>query len=443
MKDFTKRMLSIAVPITLQNLISTGLNLVDNLMIGQLGTTAIASVGLVNQVVFILNILTFGVSSGAGIFVAQFWGKRDEKSIEKTIGHMLYITIGASALFFVLLFFLPERILMIFTTDVEVVKTGAEYARPVAFSTFLTSFSFIIAMALRTVEKARIPMYVSLVALSINTVANYILIFGLGPIEPLGVFGASFATLLSRLVEFVIFVSIVYRKKTPIRLSRSALKFEIPFFRRLMKYATPVIINEFLWSLGITMYSLVMARMGTEFIAARNISSTIENFGFVIFGGLSSATVVMVGAELGRNNFSQAKYNARKLLQLTVITAVATGFIIILLSRFIVNLYNIDQSLKNTVLTVLIIIGLSQPIKMFNAVNIVGVLRSGGDSRAAMIIEIVSLWGVGIPLVAITGLVLKWPLTLVYIAMMVEELFKSILGIRRSLTWKWLKNVVD
>ena len=144
MKDFTKRMLSIAVPITLQNLISTGLNLVDNLMIGQLGTTAIASVGLVNQVVFILNILTFGVSSGAGIFVAQFWGKRDEKSIEKTIGHMLYITIGASALFFVLLFFLPERILMIFTTDVEVVKTGAEYARPVAFSTFLTSFSFII-----------------------------------------------------------------------------------------------------------------------------------------------------------------------------------------------------------------------------------------------------------------------------------------------------------
>jgi Na+-driven multidrug efflux pump len=191
------------------------------------------------------------------------------------------------------------------------------------------------------------------------------------------------------------------------------------------------------------MYSLVMARMGTEFIAARNISSTIENFGFVIFGGLSSATVVMVGAELGRNNFSQAKYNARKLLQLTVITAVATGFIIILLSRFIVNLYNIDQSLKNTVLTVLIIIGLSQPIKMFNAVNIVGVLRSGGDSRAAMIIEIVSLWGVGIPLVAITGLVLKWPLTLVYIAMMVEELFKSILGIRRTLTWKWLKNVVD
>ncbi|RLL84386.1 multidrug transporter MATE [Mesotoga sp. H07pep.5.4] len=443
MKDFTKRMLSIAVPITLQNLISTGLNLVDNLMIGQLGTTAIASVGLVNQVVFILNILTFGVSSGAGIFVAQFWGKRDEKSIEKTIGHMLYITIGAAALFFVLLFFLPERILMIFTTDVEVVKTGAVYARPVAFSTFLTSFSFIIAMALRTVEKARIPMYVSLVALSINTVANYILIFGLGPIEPLGVFGASFATLLSRIVEFAIFVSIVYRKKTPIRLSRSALKFEIPFFRRLMKYATPVIINEFLWSLGITMYSLVMARMGTEFIAARNISSTIENFGFVIFGGLSSATVVMVGAELGRNNFSQAKYNARKLLQLTVITAVATGFIIILLSRFIVNLYNIDQSLKNTVLTVLIIVGLSQPIKMFNAVNIVGVLRSGGDSRAAMIIEIVSLWGVGIPLVAITGLVLKWPLTLVYIAMMVEELFKSILGIRRTLTWKWLKNVVD
>jgi Na+-driven multidrug efflux pump len=191
------------------------------------------------------------------------------------------------------------------------------------------------------------------------------------------------------------------------------------------------------------MYSLVMARMGTEFIAARNISSTIENFGFVIFGGLASATVVMVGAELGRNNFTQAKYNAKKLLQLTVMTAVATGLIIILLSRIIVNFYNIDQGLKNIVLNVIIIVGIFQPIKMFNAVNIVGVLRSGGDTRAAMIIEIASLWGVGIPLVAVTGLVLKWPLTLVYVAMMIEELFKAILGIRRTLTWKWLKNVVD
>ena len=443
MKDFTRRMLSIAIPITLQNLISTGLNLIDNLMIGQLGTTAIASVGLVNQVVFILNILTFGVSSGAGIFVSQYWGKRDEKNIEKTLGHILYITMGAAVVFFVLLFFFPERVLMIFTTDTEVIRTGATYARPVAFSTFLTSFSFIIAMALRTVEKARIPMYVSLVALSINTVVNYVLIFGFGPIQPLGVYGASLATLLSRFVEFVIFVNIVLRRKTPVRLSKFAFKFEAPFFKRLMKYATPVIVNEFLWSLGITMYSLVMARMGTEFIAARNISSTIENFGFVIFGGLASATVVMVGAELGRNNFTQAKYNAKKLLQLTVMTAVVTGLIIILLSRIIVNFYNIDQGLKNIVLTIIIIVGISQPIKMFNAVNIVGVLRSGGDTRAAMIIEIASLWGVGIPLVAVTGLVLKWPLTLVYVAMMIEELFKAILGVRRTLTWKWLKNVVD
>jgi len=286
-------------------------------------------------------------------------------------------------------------------------------------------------------------MYVSLVALSINTVVNYVLIFGFGPIQPLGVYGASLATLLSRFVEFVIFVNIVLRRKTPVRLSKFALKFEAPFFKRLMKYATTVIVNEFLWSLGITMYSLVMARMGTEFIAARNISSTIENFGFVIFGGLASATVVMVGAELGRNNFTQAKYNAKKLLQLTVMTAVATGLIIILLSRIIVNFYNIDQGLKNIVLTIIIIVGISQPIKMFNAVNIVGVLRSGGDTRAAMLIEITSLWGVGIPLVAVTGLVLKWPLTLVYIAMMVEELFKAILGVRRTLTWKWLKNVVD
>lgn len=183
--------------------------------------------------------------------------------------------------------------------------------------------------------------------------------------------------------------------------------------------------------------------MGTEFIAARNISSTIENFGFVIFGGLASATVVMVGSELGRNNFTQARFNARKLIQLTVITAVATGLMIIFLSRFIVQLYNIDQTLKDIVLTVVVIVGLAQPIKMFNAVNIVGILRSGGDTKAAMLMEIFSLWGVGIPLVAIAGLVLKWSLPAVYIVMMVEELVKAILGIWRTKTGKWVRNVVD
>ncbi|HPB62862.1 MAG TPA: MATE family efflux transporter [Mesotoga sp.] len=443
MKEFTRRMLSIAIPITLQNLISTGLNLVDNLMVGQLGTTAIAAVGLVNQVVFILNLFTFGASSGAGIFVSQYWGKRDEKSIERTLGHIIYITMGAATVFFVLLYVFPEGILKIFTSDTEVIRLGTEYARPVAFSTFLTSFSFIMAMALRTVEKARIPLYISLVALSINTVGNYILIFGLGSIPAMGVFGASVATLVARIAEFFIFLYIALRRLTPIRFTLWAFRFDGPFFRRLMKYATPVIFNEFLWSLGVTVYSLVMARMGTEFIAARNISSTIENFGFVIFGGLASATVVMVGSELGRNNFTQARFNARKLIQLTVITAVATGLMIIFLSRFIVQLYNIDQTLKDIVLTVVVIVGLAQPIKMFNAVNIVGILRSGGDTKAAMLMEIFSLWGVGIPLVAIAGLVLKWSLPAVYIVMMVEELVKAILGIWRTKTGKWVRNVVD
>ena len=148
-----------------------------------------------------------------------------------------------------------------------------------------------------------------------------------------------------------------------------------------------------------------------------------------------------MGSELGRNNFTQARFNARKLIQLTVITAVATGLMIIFLSRFIVQLYNIDQTLKDIVLTVVVIVGLAQPIKMFNAVNIVGILRSGGDTKAAMLMEIFLL-GCRNPLVAIAGLVLKWSLPAVYIVMMVEEL-KAILGIWRTKTGKWVRNVVD
>lgn len=444
LNNFSRRVLSIAIPITIQNIISSGLNLVDNIMIGNLGPLPIASVGLVNQFMFILTLTTFGCASGSGIFVAQYWGVKDFDNIEKTIEHILKVTYSLSILFFIILFFFPEQMLSVFSKDPEVISIGIPYARIVSFTTLLTSFSFIIAMALRTVEKAKIPMYVSLVALGFNTVGNYLLIFGIGPFPELGVTGAAIATLLSRLAEFFIYVFLVTSKKYPIRLSvKRMFTFDIVFFKKLMKYASPVIVNEFLWSLGMTTYTFVFARMSTTAVVVRNISSTIENFGFIFFGGISSATVVIVGSELGRKKYDLAKKYARKFLQLTIIAASIAGLGVILFSRVIINLYNVDEFIRNTVLTVIIIVGAAQPIKMLNGVNIVGILRSGGETKFAMFLEIVSLWFIGVPLVAITGLIFKLPITVVYVFTIVEEVFKIILGMKRYRSGKWIKNLIN
>lgn len=444
MTDFSKRVLSIAVPITIQNVISSGLNLVDNIMIGNLGPLPIAAVGLVNQFMFILMLVSFGCASGSGIFVAQYWGVKDVGNIEKTIEHILKVTYGLSIIFFIVLFFFPEQMLGFFSKDIEVIKAGIPYAKIVSFTTLMTSFSFIIAMALRTVEKARIPMYVSLVALGFNTIGNYLLIFGIGPFPELGVTGAAIATLLSRFVEFLIYVYLVSSRKYPIKLSlKGFFSFDRVFFKKLMKYASPVIINELLWSLGMTAYTLVFARMSTSAVVVRNISSTIENFGFVFFGGISSATVVLVGSELGRKKYDLAKQYAKRFLRLTAIAGAIAGLSIILFSRVIIDFYNVDEFIRGTVLTVIIIVGAAQPVKMLNGVNIVGVLRSGGETKFAMMLEIVSLWFIGVPLVAIAGLVLHWPIAAVYVCTIIEEVFKVTIGLKRYRSGKWIKNLIS
>ncbi|MFW6119764.1 MAG: MATE family efflux transporter [Petrotogales bacterium] len=444
MTDFTRRILNIAIPITIQNLISVGLNLVDNIMIGQLGAVSIASVGIVNQVVFILMLITFGAASGSGVFVSQYWGIKDIANIEKTVGHILKITISAAVIFFILLFVVPEWLMSLFTNDIAVIRLGAEYSKIISFTTFFTSFSFIMAMVLRTVERAKIPMYISLVALAVNTLSNYFLIFGIGFFPELGVKGAAIATLFSRIIEFSLYIYTLRKDWTPIKINfKSLFYFDNIFFKRLMKIASPVIANEFFWSLGITMYSVVLAKMSTEAIAVRNIEHTIGSFGLIFFGGISAATVVLVGSELGKNNYERAIKNANALLKITLVLAVISGLGVIALSWGIIDFYNVSEDLKVTLITVMVIMGLSQPLRMFNNVNLVGVLRSGGDTKMVLFLEIFSLWAIGIPLVAISGLALKWSIPLVYLMMLPEQGFKGFFGILRLKSGKWAKKVID
>ncbi|OAA23791.1 MATE family efflux transporter [Kosmotoga sp. DU53] len=445
MKEFNRKLLSIALPITIQNLISMSLNLVDNLMIGQLGSAAIAAVGLVNQMNFVLILFLFGASSGTGVFISQYWGNRDLKNIGKTISTRFedYLR-GLDSYFSCLLFFFPQQIISFFSRDITVVTAGVAYSKIISFTTFLIPFTFVMAMALRTIEKPKIPMYISFVVLAFNTVGNYLLIFGVGPFPEMGVKGAAIATLLSRLIEFFLYLYVLLKPVTALTISRHEfLDFDTVFFRKLMVVALPVIVNELLWSVGMTTYSFIMARIGTEALTVKNIVSTLESFGFIIFGGMSAATVVMVGSELGKKNYEKAFKNAIKLLNLMVVIGVITGIGIILLSRFLIRMYNVEEVIKSTVVMVMIIVGLAQPVKMFNGLNIVGVLRSGGDTKTAMFLELFSLWGIGIPLVALSGIVLKWPLPFVFLMMLPEELFKASLGMLRVHSRKWLRNVID
>jgi putative MATE family efflux protein len=342
---YFKTLLRIAVPIASQHFITSSLNAVDVIMIGQLGETAVAAVGLANQVFFLLILLLFGISSGAAMFTAQFWGKEDIESIHKVLGIGLMLGIASSLLFSFAALVFPEFILSIYSKDPAVVALGSTYLRRVALSYVFTSITFSFASVLRSTENVKLPMFVSIVALSINTVLNYLLIFGNFGFPKMGVEGAAIATLIARSLECVTLLTLTYRLRTPVaaRLNE-LLGFNRDFILRYLKIALPVMFNEMMWSLGITVYNIVYARIGTESIAAVNISATIENMAFVLFIGISNAAAIMIGKRIGANEEDKAFIYGRRTLILGMAGAVLVGLIILVGKDAILSLYQISET---------------------------------------------------------------------------------------------------
>lgn len=442
-REFYKTMLVLAVPIIVQNLISTSLNMVDTLMIGRLGEIELAAVGLANKFYFFFSLVLFGIYSGSGIFMAQFYGKKDTDSIKKVMGLSLSIGLVISMIFSLLALVIPEFVLKIFSEDKELIRIGSEYLRIIGLSFIINGIAYGYAIACRSVKLARLPMVVSMIALGFNTVLNAILIFGLCGISPLGVKGAAIATLIARIIEFILMIVIIYYKKFPLAVKFRDLKgISSKFIKKYIRIAMPVMAHEGLWSLGMTMYSVAYARIGTESVAAVQISGTIEDIFFVIIIGVANACAVMIGNKIGEGKKDVAIEYAKKFSVLGIIFGVIMGILIAILAPVIVKLFKINEYTVHITIIILYIKSVSLIFKFFNTVLFVGILRSGGDTKFALILEISAVWGIGVTMAFFCSMVLKMPVQLVVIFVSLEEVFKSIIGIRRMKSNKWVKNVI-
>lgn len=442
-KEFYKAMLVLAVPIIVQNLISTSLNMVDTLMIGRLGEVELAAVGLANKFYFFFSLVLFGIYSGSGIFMAQFHGKKDGKSIKKVMGLSLAIGLVISIIFSVLAIVTPEFVLSIFSEDKSLIHTGSQYLKIVGFSFVLNGIAYGYAIACRSVKLAKLPMVVSMFALGFNTVLNAILIFGMFGIVPLGVRGAAIATLIARIIEFVLIVGIIYYRKLPLAVKFKDFKgISNKFMRNYIKIAMPVMIHEGLWSLGMTMYAVAYARIGTDSVAAIQISGTIEDIFFVVIIGVANACAVMIGNKIGEGKKEVAIEYSKKFAILGIIFGVLMGILIAILAPLIVKLFKINDHTAKITIIILYIKSVSLIFKFFNTVLFVGILRSGGDTKFALILEISAVWGIGVTLAFFCSMVLKMPVQLVVIFVSLEEVFKTIVGTRRMKSNKWIREVV-
>ncbi len=443
-KAFFKAMLSIALPITIQNLIASSVNMLDTLMITSLGQESLAAVGLANQVFFFYGVTVFGIATGSAIFIAQFWGKKDVVNIKKILGLSLTIASLLGIIFTLAALLIPEHIMRIFSKDPVVIGLGVKYLKTVSISYIITGVSFSYAVASRSVGEAKMPVIASLASFITNGVFNYLLIFGKFGFPKLGIKGAAYGTLIARVVELALILYSVYSGGGPLAGNiKEMTHWNKSFVKRYFETAYPVILNEALWALGTVLYSIAYAKIGTEAAASVQILNTVQNLFMVMTRGLGNACTVMVGNKIGAGEEELAVEYANKYLIISAILGLSLGIILFFTSDSILGIFrNLTSELYDTSKKLLRVFAIFFFIKAFNGTMIVGVLRGGGDTRFSMLLEMGAVWFVGVPLAFLGALVFKLPVYYVTVLVYVEEVVKAIVGIPRIISKKWVTNVV-
>lgn len=443
-KPFIRAALALAVPIAFQQFITAGLNMIDVLMVGQLGETAVAALGLANQIFFLLVLFVFGVTSGMSIFTAQFWGKGDTESIRKVLGICLVVAASVAAMFSLAAVFIPETLMSFYTEDDMVIKLGSDYLRIVGLSYVLMAIAFSYISILRSITQVTLTVIVSVVALALKTAIGYTLIFGHFGLPALGVRGAAIGTATGWAFECILLLILVYAMKTPLAANPlSFFKFNRAFLVNVLRTSMPAALNEVIWSFGITLYNAVYARIGTDAIAAININATIEELMFVLFIGLGNACSVMVGNKIGEKDKETAFEYSRRFTIMAVTLALCGGVIVYFSRGFVAGLYQVSQSATFDLIHIMLVYSLSAWLRVYNFMLFIGALRAGGDTRFAMFTELFSIWLIGVPAALIGGFVLHLPVYYVYALVLLEELVKAIFVTRRYLSRKWVHDLVN
>ncbi len=442
-KKFIKTMLTLALPITLQSFITSSLNLVDNLMIGKLGEDAIASVGLANQYFFIFMLALSGINAGASVFMAQYWGKRDVKRIKGVLGLDISVGFIATIIFGIGALLFATPIMSILSNDQNVISLGSEYLRIVSISYIFTNLTMAFSSALRSTEQPKVPMYASLIGVLSNAFLNWVFIFGNLGAPKMGVSGAAIATAAARGIEMIFIITVTYVQKNKVASRiKELFDFDMEFVKRYFKTATPTIINELVWSFGMTAFSIAYAQIGTSAVATMQIATTINNMFMVLCIGLATAASIMVGNKIGADEGDIAVDYSKKIGILSPIIGLLIGLGIFTLARVIVAQFNVTPETYKDTLNVLYIMAIFCPIRFFNVVMIVGVFRGGGDTTYSMLVQAGTIWGYAVPISLIGAVALGLPITTVYFLICTEEIVKIIFELSRLRSGKWIKAVV-
>ncbi len=448
-KSFYRHLFVLALPVIVQNLITTSLGFLDTFMVGLLGSVQMSAVTVANVPVFIVQLIVFGLQSGSSVLFSQFWGKGDRESINRTMGLGFMLAGGITICFALVMFFFPTQVLRFITDNAQLIELGRPYIRIVGFSYVFNSISSVYIGMQRSIENSKFGMLVFGASMLCNTIGNYILIFGKFGAPALGITGAALATLISRILEFIICIVYALRCRTVPLMWSALARPGREMLGRFVKYSAPVLANETLWGTGASMFTVIMGHMegSADIIAAYTVAGNIDKMATAGIFGMAAATAVIIGKEIGVGTSRKDVYSmgqalcATAVLAGTVLGVIELILFITVLRPYALPLFGLSAVSAEICTRMVYCYIASMPVHGFASTMIVGVLRGGGDVRASLYIDILPLWLFAIPLAALLGLVLKVPLEIFCLYLLAENLSKTPLGLWRLRSGKWIHDV--
>ena len=439
---FIKSVIALVLPMAIQNLINVGVQAADVIMLGKVGEIAISASSLAGQVYFIMTLIFFGLTSGAAVLTAQYWGKRDIGTIEKILAIAIKTAIIVSVLFTVCSLSIPDYLMRIFSNDTEVIKYGARYLRIVAIAYIPAGFTMVYLNTIRSIEKVIISTVVYSISLIVNVVLNAILIFGLFGFPAMGINGAAVATAISRYVEFIIvFVyALKFNDVLKIRI-KNLLHTDKILIKDFAKFALPVTMNELAWGGGISAINAIIGHLGSSAVAANSVVGVVRQLVMVVTFGVANATAIMLGKKIGEGKELTAKLYAKRFIILTLILGVMGSFIILILTPVIPSFMSLGEEAEKYLVQMMLVMAYFVIASGFNTVAIVGVFRAGGDTKIGLVLDCATLWGVAVLFGFIAAFIIKLPVIYVYLILTSDEITKIAFVIKRYKSYKWLQNV--
>lgn len=440
-KDFYKKVFIITLPIVLQNLLDAAVNSADVLMLNFVGQESISACSLASQYSSIIFFFFFGISAGVSILAAQYYGKGDLKSVEKCEGIALRYAIIVAAILALLCTFFPKTLMRIYTPDPVLIELGATYLKIVGVGMIFWSISTVYCATLRSVERVVICTVLEAIALLTNVGLNAVFIFGLFGAPKLGLAGVALATTISRVLQFICCLVVSYFSKDVKLRFRYIFQNNKLLRKDFVKMSVPAIVNDVVWGLAFSMYSLIFGHLGDDVVAANSLVSTVRGLGTVLCYGLASASGILVGQILGTGAIEEAKKAAKTFLRLSVYAGILGGLVVLALKPVIMGIANISDVALDYLGFMLLVNTVYITGTAVNTTLIAGVFRSGGETKFGMICDFVDMWIYAVPLGLLAAFVFKLPVKIVYLLLCTDEFVKWPWVFKHFHSEKWAKNI--